>query len=576
MSHKAHNLNNRIIVLGVMCCIAFCGLVFRLYILQFKKTYDFQKLAEYQQHSKLKIAARRGKILDRNGKALAVNVPVESVFADPRKVTDPHLCAYHLSGILNLDEKKLYGRLTKKKSFVWIERQVLKEVTQQIKSLELDGIYFKDEIKRVYPKNELLSHVIGFVGIDGEGLEGIEAALDSELRGEDGWRLITKDAKRRQVFHNMPLEKAARNGNTIELTIDEVIQYIAESELEQAYLKYNPEWAGIIVMRPYTGEILAIATRPTYNPNDFGAYPADYRRNRVISDIFEPGSTFKIISCSAALDAGAVKFDDVFDCENGSYRIYRHTLHDSHPYGLLSVPEIVAVSSNIGTAKIAMNLGEEKLYQYIRKFDFGVSPETFLYGEASGIFRSTSSWSKLSIVCIPMGQEISVSALQMVKAVSAFANGGSLMKPYMIKRILSPDGRVLMENKPECIREVVAPQTANMMNEALQLVVEQGTGMNARLDEYPVAGKTGTAQKVVDGKYSHTQYVGSFIGYVPANDPELTIMVVMDAPQGSYYGGTVAAPVFKEVAQKTLKYLEIPPQPVMHPLSQAKQENGSI
>ncbi|MEW6534286.1 MAG: penicillin-binding transpeptidase domain-containing protein [Candidatus Auribacterota bacterium] len=568
--------NVRIVILLFCCVIVFCSLLGRLYFLQQYKTLDFMQLARFQHLSKVQEHPQRGKILDRNGKPLAVNLIVDSVFADPRKVTDPHLCAYHLSEILGVDEKKLYERLTRKKSFVWVKRHVLKETTEQIAALKLDGIFFKEEITRYYPKESIASHILGFVGIDGKGLEGIEAALNSELQGEMGWKIVTKDAKRREVAHYMPTYKPAKNGNNVELTIDEVIQYIAESELQKGFEKHQPEWAGVIVMRPYTGEILAMATRPTYNPNYFGDYPTENRRNRIISDIFEPGSTFKIISCSAALNEGAVRFDDVFDCENGAFRVFRHTLHDSHPYGLLTVPEIIAVSSNIGTAKIAMNLGQDKLYEYLKRYEFGDSPDLVLHGEEGGILRPLKSWSGLSIVCIPMGQEISVSALQMVKAVSTIANDGTLMKPYVLKKITSPEGEVLYEGKPQAVREVISPKTAKQMNEALKLVVARGTGLNAALEEYAVAGKTGTAQKVVNGRYSHSKFVGSFIGYVPADNPEITIMVVLDAPKGQYYGGTVAAPIFKEVARKVLQYLEIPPEQNNQTVSTNQQGNGRI
>lgn len=566
--------SNKYVNVRLYCVTAFLGVCFvvivaRLFYLQNLKQDNFLELARYQHISKIKIKPERGEIHDRNGKPLAVNVEVESVYADPRLVEDPHLYAYHLTRLLGVDEKDTYEQLIKDKAFVWIKRKVDVEIADQVRALNLKGVGFRKDVKRIYPNGRLLSNVLGFVGIDGEGLEGMELSMDSVLSGETGWRIVTKDARRREVWHCMPLEKPAVDGNTIELTIDNVIQYIAESELEVAYEKYKPVWAGIVVMRPKTGEILAMATRPTYDPNDFRDSTVASRRNRIITDIFEPGSIFKPVSCAAALNEGVVKFDDVFFCEYGAYRIHGHTLHDCSKFEYLSFPQIIAVSSNIGTAKISMNLGEEKLYSYLSAFDFGKTSDIPLYGEGDGIFRHVDRWSKLSIICIPMGQEISVTALQMLKAFSALANNGMLMQPYLIRRIYDQDGKVVQDFQPKEIRQVVTPMTAKMMNEALKMVVRQGgTGINADIPEYTVAGKTGTAQKVDNGRYSHTKYVGSFVGYVPADDPEISIIVVMDEPKGSYYGGVVSAPVFREVARKTLKYLEILPEPERVPLSQ--------
>ena len=565
----------RIYVVTAFLGVCFLVIIARLYYLQTLKQDNFLELANYQQISKIKIKPERGEIRDRNGKPLAINMEVESVYADPRLIEDAHLCAYHLAHILGVDEKKTYERLSRDKAFVWIKRKVDPEITQQVKKLDLKGIGFRTEIKRDYPNGRLLSHVLGFTGIDGEGLEGLEMSMDDVLSGEMGWRIVTKDARRREVWHCMPLEKPAVNGNTIELTIDSMIQYIAESELEAAYEERKPIWAGIVVMRPKTGEILAMATRPTYDPNDFGHSTTESRRNRVITDIFEPGSIFKPISCASALNEGVVKFDDVFFCEHGAYRVAGHTLHDCHTYEYLSFPQIIAVSSNIGTAKISMNLGADNLFRYITNFDFGKTSDLPLLGEANGIFHDISRWSKLSIACVPMGQEISVSALQMIKAFSAIANDGMLMKPYLVKRIFDENGNVVKSYEPTPIRQVVSPMTAKMMNEALKMVIRRGgTGIYADIPEYTVAGKTGTAQKVENGRYSQTKYVGSFVGYVPADDPEISIIVVMDQPTGDYYGGVVSAPVFREVARKVLKYLEILPEPERIPLTQINTKMG--
>ena len=557
---KKNSVNKRLVYVSILFGMLFCAIAGRLVYLQMMRNDYFVQLADYQHIAKVKLEPERGMIFDRNQRPLAVNIQVDSIFADPRMIDDPYLYAYKLAGILRIDEKRLYKKLARKKSFVWVKRKIDKEESAKIKALHLKGIYAKSEVKRFYPDNELLSHVLGFVGIDMNGLEGLELAMENILRGEPGWRVIAKDAKRREVAHFIPLEKPVKNGYSVELTIDKVIQYIAESELDKAFCQRKPIWAGIIVMRPTTGEILAMATRPTYDPNHFGESARSDRRNRIVTDMYEPGSTFKVISCVSALDKGVVKFNDVFDCQKGKLYYYGHTLRDSYPHHLLTFSQVVAVSSNIGAAKIAMNLGREHLYGYLKKFDFGKAPDTLLLGETSGILRTVRSWSKLSILSIPMGQEISVSALQLLKGVSAIANEGALMKPYIVKRIVDDQGKTIREFKPHKIRQVVSLKTAKVMNEALKMVVQPGgTAILAEMEDYTVAGKTGTAQKVIDGRYSQTDYVGSFVGYVPADDPQISIIVLFDDPEGHYWGGVVAAPVFKEVARKVLKYLEVLP-----------------
>jgi len=576
----SQSVNIRIILLVILIVLIFSLIFLRLYHLQILRNDFFLQKADDQHMRKLTVPAKRGEIFDRNGKPIAVNLEVDSISCDPMFVKDPDSYAKTLAPILDLDEKTLSKEITEKKnlnksSFLWIKRKVDKEISDKVRALKLQGIYFDEEAIRIYPKEELMSHIIGFVGSDNMGLDGLEKTMNSKISGENGFRYVTKDAKRREIGYMKTMGKNAKHGYSIELTIDEIIQYIAESELDAAYWKYNPVWAGIVVMRPQTGEILAMATRPTYNPNHYGDYPTENRRNRVITDMFEPGSIFKIISCSSALNEGAVKFTDSFNCENGAFYIFRHTLHDCHPYGILTFPQVIAVSSNIGTAKIALTLGKEKLHRCIKNFDFGEKSNLPLLGESPGVFRDLKYWSALSTVCIPMGQEICITALQMAKAVSSIAHEGKLMQPYMIKRIMDSNGNVVEKSEPKMIRQVIKPKTAKIMNEALKMVVRKGgTGIYADIPEYTAAGKTGTAQKVENGRYSNSKYVGSFAGYAPADDPKITIMVVMDSPKGQYYGGVVSAPVFREVARKVLKYLEVPPEPDRLPISQNQQKTG--
>jgi len=576
----SQSVNIRILLLGLMILTVFSLIFLRLYYLQITRYDFFSQKAKNQHVRKLPVIAKRGEIFDRNGKPLAVNLEVDSVSCDPLFVKDPRKCSEILAKILNLDQQTLYKEITDKKNssksgFLWIKRKIDKELSAKIKEHKLQGIYFEDDCKRIYPKEELLSHIIGFTGIDNMGLDGLEKTMNSQLAGKDGYRYVTKDAKRRELAYLKSMGKNPKHGYSIELTIDEIIQYIAESELDAAFWKYNPVWAGIVVMRPQTGEILAMATRPTYNPNQYGEYPTENRRNRIITDMFEPGSIFKIISCSAAINEGVVKYSDSVFCENGAFYIFRHTLHDCHPYGTLTFPQIIAYSSNIGTAKIALMLGKEKLHRYIKDYGFGSKSDLPLLGESPGVFRDIKYWSNLSTICIPMGQEICITALQITKAVSAIANEGKLMQPYLIKKIIDANGNVVKQTQPKMLKQVITPKTAKIMNEAMKMVVRKGgTGIYADIPEYTAAGKTGTAQKVENKRYSNTKHVGSFVGYVPADDPKIAIAVIMDEPKGQYYGGVVSAPVFREVGRKVLKYLEVPPEPDRLPLSQNKQKTG--
>lgn len=550
-------------ILGVSAFLLFfVGLLFyRLVSLQFLHSERFQQKAHDQHKLEIELPPARGEILDRHREPLALSVPTLSIFADPRKIPSPKEVAEKLAPVIQKDPKELFEKLSRKKSFVWVERKLTEQKVAAVKELALPGIYFLEEPKRFYPKGQLLSHLLGFVGIDNEGLEGLEKSLDSYLRGKTGRRVTGRDRKGREIITLRLEEVPPVNGCQVVLTIDEVIQHIAEQELEKAFQDHRAEGATIVVLNPQTGEILALANRPTYNPNEVDGSPIAARRNRAVTDCFEPGSTFKVITATAALDQKVTALDETVFCENGAYWHAGHVLHDTHPYGEITFQEVIEKSSNIGTAKVAMRMGGPKLYAYIRRFGFGSATRSGLIGEVDGVVYPPKRWSKYSVVAVPIGQEVAVTAVQMTMAMAAIANGGVLMRPTVIRRIVDEKGTPVVDFKPEKVRRVVSSEVAEAITTALKGVVSQsGTAYRARVPGYTVAGKTGTAQKAVPGEgYVRGKYVSSFVGYLPATDPKLCIAVFVDEPKGAYYGGVVAAPVFARVAEQTLKYLDIPP-----------------
>lgn len=553
----------------------FVGLLFyRLFFLQFLDFDRYEQKAKDQHRLEIELPPARGEILDRHREPLALCVPTQSVYADPRKIPSPKEVAEKLAPVLGRDPKDLFERLSRKKSFVWVQRKLSDSKTEEVKALGLPGIYFLEEPKRYYPKGALLAHVLGFVGIDNEGLEGLEKSLDTYLKGKAGRRVTGRDRKGREIITLRNEEVPPVNGYQVVLTVDEMIQHVAEQELEKVYAEREAQGAIVLVMNPRTGEILALANRPTYNPNDVDASPIASRRNRALTDCYEPGSTFKVITAAAALDEKIISLEETIFCENGAFWHGGHVLHDAHPYGELTFREVIEKSSNIGTAKVSLRLGGPKLYTYIRRFGFGSSTRSGLLGEVEGVVYPPKKWSKYSIVAVPIGQEVAVTAMQMTLAMCAIANDGVLMRPTVIRRIVDDKGSPIEEGKPEKVRRVVSSQTAAMMTEALKgVVTREGTAYRARIPGYTVAGKTGTAQKAIPGEgYARGKYISSFVGFVPASDPQLCIAVIVDEPRGAYYGGVVAAPVFARVAEQTLKILDIPPDNVIKVEKQPQEE----
>jgi len=545
-----------LVLLGFL--IFFCFLFLKLIFLQLIKSGYFKKLASKQHLISIEIPAKRGNIYDRNLRELAISLNMNSIYAVPREIKDKEYVSDILVPILRLDKNFLLDRLSRDKGFIWLKRQVDDITAYKIKTLRIDYIDTIKEGKRFYPKGELASHVIGFVGTDNIGLEGIELSYDRYLRGRNGTKIINRDAKKREVVHLDYKFIPPLDGYNLVLTIDEMIQFFTERELDRIYKEARCKSVSVIVMDPTTGEILALANRPTFEPNSSKRYSVDGRRNRAITDMFEPGSVFKVVTASAALEENVVDLEESFFCENGEFGISNHTLHDHTPHGYLKFREVIEKSSNIGTVKVAMRLGQEKLYRYSKLYGIGTRTNIELPGEAVGFIRAHRLWSKLSIAAIPIGQEVAVTTLQLACLISTIANNGIFMKPMIIKKITDSNGETIKKLEPVALRRVICESTANKMKAILKGVVERGTGQKAKLDGFSSAGKTGTAQKVEpNGTYSHRRFVASFIGFAPVENPRIAIAVVIDEPYPFYYGGVVAAPLFQRIASDTLKYLKV-------------------
>jgi len=481
---------------------------------------------------------------------------LDSLYAVPNAIKDKENVINQLLPILGVERSYLKERLYRKKEFIWLARKLPPEKSAAIKKLNIKGLGFLKETKRVYPNSYLASHVIGFSGTDNTGLEGAERDFNKYLKGQPGWAIFLRDARQKKldIWEKMVLPV---DGMDLVLTIDEVIQYIAERELDKAFKKYNAKGASIVVMDPHTGRILALANRPTYDLNNHSGISRDAMRNRSICDLFEPGSVFKIVTASAALEEGKVTEEDVFFCENGAYKVGGRILHDHTSHGNLTFRQVIEESSNIGTVKVAQILGPDTVYRYLRAFGFGSELGIDLSGEISGMIKPVRAWSKTSITAIPIGQEVGVTALQLASAISVIANGGQLMKPYIIDSVRDETGRVIKQNKPVLIRKAISTDTALRIKKILTGAVEEGTGKLAKVRGYSAAGKTGTAQKLeANGAYSHSKFVASFIGFAPAEDPLLAIVVTVDEPHPYYFGGVVAAPVFQNVAGDVIRYIK--------------------
>lgn len=557
---KKDYLRLRIFVVLGFFILFFSVILFRAFDLHVMDGARLKKMATRQHSKTVNIQSKRGDIYDRNLKELAISVEVDSVFAQPGKIEDARAAARKIAPILALPWMSVEKKLKDQAGFVWLKRQVDLDDAQRKELGSVEGIGIVKESKRYYPNRHLASNLVGFTGLDASGLEGVELYYDSILRGSSRKFVGDRDAMGRLLLFEDPDKTIPVSGMEVELTIDKTIQYITEKSLKKAVDETGALGGSVIVMDPATGEILAMASLPTYDPNELNRSGVGHRKNKVIADTFEPGSIFKLFLIASAMEENLIKTSDSIFCENGVYRVADRTFHDTKSHGWLTIPQIIKLSSNIGSAKIGERLGKSQMYRYLKAFGFGAKSGIDLPGEAAGSFRHYSTWSKVTLHTVSFGQGISATSVQLVSALSALANGGFLMKPYVVRSVKDSSGKVISETGPVIIRKVVSEETARKMSEMMIGVTELGgTGTRAALADFEVAGKTGTAQKpdFKHGGYERGAFMASFFGFVPARDPRLAILVVVDTPRGDYHGGTVSAPVFKEIAEESLAYLGV-------------------
>jgi cell division protein FtsI (penicillin-binding protein 3) len=540
--------------------------LFRLVTLQVLQAAELTVRADRQHQKTVSLEGARGTIVDRNGKVLAMNLEVPSVFGVPTDVDSPAKTARVLSPVLHVRANELEQKLRQDRRFVWLARKLDPEQGRWFERTRIEGIGVVMEGRRFYPKGPLLSHLLGFSGMDGQGLEGIERRYDTDLQGEKRVTVLQRDAKGRTVFSKgQQAEQAPAPGHRLVLTIDEVIQYIVEKELDNAVARAQAKSGTMIVLEPHSGALLALACSPRFDPNVLSNLSPDRWRNRALTDAYEPGSTMKAILAAAAIEERVMKPDTLVFGEQGSMAIASTVIHDHEKLGWLTFAQVIQKSSNIGAAKAGMALGDQRLYQYLQAFGFGARTEIDLPGETAGLLRSPKAWGRRTVASVSMGQEIGVTPMQMVSAIAAIANGGKLMRPYVVSEIRDARDEVKRQILPQVRRRVISPETARAVTRILEGVVTEGTGGKAAISGFRVAGKTGTAQKIDPrtGAYSDSKFVSSFVGYVPADNPRLAMIVVIDEPQGESWGGAVAAPVFNRVGEQALSYLGVSsPEPV--------------
>lgn len=546
--------------------VFFFGLWFRLFCLQALNCGTFREIADGMHTRTVAIPAIRGRIYDRNGEILALSVPAKSVFASPSDIEKPAEVAGPLAAALSLDAPQIESRIRSRpeSQFIWVKRLVTAEEEAAVRSMRMEGVHLREEGRRFYPYGKMLAQVIGFAGIDQQGLSGAEFACESKLRGRDGYRVEYRDALARGIANPSLEFVPAQNGGHVVLTVDANIQDFLESAVEKCWESHRPKSVVAVVLDPRNGEVLAIAQRPTFDPSDYGRYGEESWRLRAVTDTFEPGSMFKPFVFSAALEERLVRLDETVYCEHGQYRVGNRLLHDHHSYGNLTALEVVSKSSNIGMAKIGRRLGPAVCRSYLEAFGFGRPSGLGFEGEAPGYLTPLSQWSHYTMSSVPMGHEVAVNAVQVAAAFSVFANGGWLMQPRVIRGVLSADGKPLEKYVQPVVKcRVLSEETAKTMLETvLREVVTSGTGRLADLDNYSVAGKTGTAQKLVDGTYSHSAYISSFICVGPVENPCATVLFVVDEPTSGpgRFGGSVAAPYAAEALEATLDYIFVDAQ----------------
>ncbi|HEX4001689.1 MAG TPA: penicillin-binding transpeptidase domain-containing protein [Candidatus Acidoferrales bacterium] len=518
---------------------------------------EYLAKAQRQQERIFEISPKRGTIYDRKGRELAVSLPMDSVFGDPAGITDVEMVGRLLSRVLNVPAEDIETKIREAHTPVRLARKLSPDVVQRISDMNLNGVFFQKENRRVYPQRELAASALGYVDIDEKGIGGIEQSLDKQIRGRPGKMMVMADGLRRWYDRR---ESAADPGASVVLSIDETIQYIAEKELATAIAQTHAKAGTVIVQDPNTGELLAVANWPTFDPNDPGSYSADARADRAVSYAYEPGSTFKVITLTGAIENGVASPDELVDCQMGKILVAGRLIHDWHPFGILSVTGILANSSDVGAIKVALRLGAPKFYEAARAFGIGQDTGIDLPGENRGLLRPVENWTPSSIGSLAMGQEVSVTPIQIVSAISAVANGGTLYHPRVVREIRDSETGAELPHLSAEPQDATDARTAATMREMMEHVMIEGTGKHSQLDGYTSGGKSGTAQKIdpATGRYSKTQYNASFVGFAPVNNPAITILVVLDSPVGPHHGGEVGGPVFKRVAEQTLAYLGVP------------------
>jgi cell division protein FtsI (penicillin-binding protein 3) len=553
-------LKRRIRFAAALLALWTAGIEARLVYLQVFRHPDLVERAKRQQMRTIPAEAKRGDIVDRRGHLLATSVDVDSIYAVPSEIDNAADAASKLCRALGdckpKEQQAITERLGQRKAFAYVRRQIAPDQSRRVADLNLDGIGFIKESRRFYPNTELAAHLLGYVGVDNKGLSGLEFTYDPQIRGKAGAILIQTDA-RRHAFSRF--ERPPTAGSTVELTIDEYLQHLAERELHAGVVENRAAGGSAIILNPRTGEILAMANEPTFNPNVYRDFSDADRRNRAVQDLYEPGSTFKVVTASAAIEERVMSVNDPVDVSGGQIRIGSRVVRDTHSYGILSFTDVIVHSSNVGAIKIGFRVGTERLSRYVQRFGFGrvVSPD--FPGENPGIVWDATKWTDSALASVSMGYQVGVTPLQMVTAVGAVANGGELIEPRVIRAVYRDNRRY--EVRPKIVRRAISTDTAASLTTIMEGVVEEGTAKAAQIPGFTVAGKTGTAAKLLDGRYSHSDYNGSFVGFVPSRNPALAIIVVLDSPHGphGYFGGAVSAPVFKRIAEASLRYLGIAP-----------------
>jgi cell division protein FtsI (penicillin-binding protein 3) len=570
-------LRFRVVTIGIFFGLFLGAICAKAAYLQIYRGSWLSQLAADQYEASVKTSGKRGTIYDRKMSELAVSIQVTSIAAYPARLVDPAKTAAALAKPLNLDRSSLQRSFKSKKTFVWVKRQATPREVEKVKELNLGGIGFVPEYNRFYPKKTLAAQVIGFTGVDGAGLEGLEHFYDRSLKGAETEYTYLRDALGNRFVSN-GANVPDFSGKNLILTIDQTVQFIAERTLEDTVTEFDADSGIAIVMEPKSGALLAIAQYPFFNPNAYREFKSANWRNRAITDAIEPGSTLKIFSATAAIEFGDSSPNTIFFCENGAYRIGRKVVRDVSAHGWLSLQQIVKYSSNIGAIKISEIVGAKHLFNTLMDFGFGAKTGIDCPGESPGSLSNYRQWTRMDTSAISFGHGMAASPLQLVTAVSAIANKGVLMKPYFVAAVTDQNNQTVQSFAPHVVRRVVSESTARKVATILKTVVaEGGTGTQAALQGFSVGGKTGTAKKIgPDGTYSDNDYIASFVGFTPVDNPAITVLVIINEPRKQYYGGVVAAPAFRRIAQETLNYLNVHPDIQDGQLAAAEGTEGRI